>query len=124
MTQPLALLLYERLLPGSQLVHRLQDLGYRASTIPGAGALVETCLREKPLLLVVDVREQDQAVCEALRQLLQHPETSHLAIIATVPAKSPVTEEAVRQTGVRLVVHDHVVLAHLDQFIDQALSVD
>ena len=33
MTQPLALVLYEKLLPGSQLVNRLQDLNYRVQTI-------------------------------------------------------------------------------------------
>ena len=38
MTQPLALVLYERLLPGSQLVNRLQDLNYRVQVIADAGA--------------------------------------------------------------------------------------
>src|SRR5438445_9362650 len=33
MTTPLALVFYENLLPGSQLVNRLQDLGYRVQTI-------------------------------------------------------------------------------------------
>lgn len=124
MTQPLALLLYERLLPGSQLVNRLQDMGYRVNTIPGANNLVETCLREKPLLLIVDVREADDKVCAALRQLSASPDTNHIPVIATVPAQSPEAAEAARQSGVKLVVHDSVILAHLDQFIDQALQLD
>lgn len=123
-TQPLALLLYERLLPGSQLVNRLQDMGYRVSTVPGANSLMETCLREKPLLLVVDVREADDKVCTALRQLSTSPETNHIPVIATVPAQSPEAAEAARQSGVKLVVHDSVILAHLEQFIDQALQLD
>ena len=36
MTQPLALVLYEKLLPGSQLVNRLQDLNYRVQAIADA----------------------------------------------------------------------------------------
>ena len=40
MTQPLALVLYEKLLPGSQLVNRLQDLNYRVQVIPDAEKLV------------------------------------------------------------------------------------
>ena len=124
MTQPLALLLYERLLPGSQLVNRFQDLGYRVSTVPGATSLVDACLREKPLLLVVDVREADDKVCAALRQLSTNPETNHIPVIATVPAQSAEAAEAARQSGVKLVVHDSVILAHLEQFIDQALQLD
>ena len=44
MTQPLALVLYEKLLPGSQLVNRLQDLNYRVQTIADAAsaAVLET----------------------------------------------------------------------------------
>ena len=34
MTQPLALVWYEKLMPGSKLVNRLQDLGYRVLTAP------------------------------------------------------------------------------------------
>lgn len=123
-TQPLALLLYERLLPGSQLVNRFQDLGYRVSTVSGPTALVDSCLKEKPILLVADVRERDDRVCAALRQLTTNPDTSHIPIIATVPAQSPEAAEAARQSGVKLVVHDSVILAHLEQFIDQALQLD
>lgn len=123
-TQPLALLLYERLLPGSQLVNRLQDLGYRVSTVAGPTALVESCIREKPILLIVDVRDGDDRTPNALRQLAQNTETNHVAVIATVPSKSPAVEESVRQAGVKLVVYDNVILAHLEQFIEQALHID
>ena len=33
MTQPLALVFYEKLMPGSQLVNRLQDLNYRVQAV-------------------------------------------------------------------------------------------
>ena len=122
--QPLALLLFERLRPGSQLVNRLQDLGYRVTAVAGPAALVESCIREKPILLVADVREGDALACSALLQLSQNTETAHIPVIATVPAKSPATEEAVRHAGVKLVVHDTVILAHLEQFIDQALHLE
>lgn len=124
MTQPLAVLLFERLLPGSQLVNRLQDLGYRVSQTPGASALVQTCIQEKPILVIADVREQDDAVRAALRALTSDPQTQHLPVIGIVPAKSPQTAEEIRSFGVKLVVHDSVILAHLDQFIDQALQLD
>ena len=37
MTRPLALFVYEKLLPGGPLVNRLQDLGYRNVFMGGAG---------------------------------------------------------------------------------------
>ena len=40
MTQPLALVVYEKLLPGSQLLNRLQDLNYRVQAIANADSLV------------------------------------------------------------------------------------
>ena len=42
MSEPLALVLYEKLLPGSQLVNRLQDLKYRVQTISDPAKLTES----------------------------------------------------------------------------------
>ena len=39
MTQPLALVVYEKLLPGTQLVNRLQDLHYRVQAVTDADTL-------------------------------------------------------------------------------------
>jgi hypothetical protein len=123
-TQPLALLLYERILPGSQLVNRLQDMGYRVISVNGAGALVETCVKEKPIVLFADVRDGDDRVCAALRQLLAGAETGHIPVICTVPVQAPKVEEELRQMGVKLVVQENVILAHLGQFLEQALHLD
>jgi len=51
--QPLALVFYERLMPGSQLVNRLQDLNYRVLSLSDATRLMATVQRESPLLLFV-----------------------------------------------------------------------
>ena len=66
MKQPLALVLYERLLSGSQLTNRLQDLGYRVQAVTDAGRLVAEAAREKPLLLFADVGAGGTAVASAL----------------------------------------------------------
>ena len=39
MTQPLALFFTRRLMPGSQLVNRLQDLKYRVQTVNDLGVV-------------------------------------------------------------------------------------
>src|SRR2546423_14440364 len=41
MTQPLALVFYESLMPGSQVVNRLQDLKYRVQTINDPAMLLD-----------------------------------------------------------------------------------
>jgi len=48
MTEPLALVLYEKLLPGSQVVNRLQDLKYRVESISDASRLVECAEQIRP----------------------------------------------------------------------------
>ena len=50
MTQPLALVCYEKLLPGSQLVNRLQDLKYRVRPVADARLLVDCARQEKPMI--------------------------------------------------------------------------
>src|SRR3989442_450923 len=51
MTQPLALVLYERLLPGTQLVNRLQDLNYRVQTLSDPALLVDCAKQAKPMIV-------------------------------------------------------------------------
>ena len=53
--QPLALVFYEKLLPGSQLVNRLQALQYRVQAVNNAGELLAAVRREMPMLLLADL---------------------------------------------------------------------
>src|SRR3954471_11529819 len=55
MTKPLALVFYERLMPGSQLVNRLQDLGYRVSTCTDLACVLAQAETELPMVLVMDL---------------------------------------------------------------------
>src|ERR1041385_563719 len=82
MTTPLALVFYEALLPGSQLVNRLQDLGYRVLTHSQASTLVARARESKPFLLVMDLATRESDLCAVLRELRQAPETSHIPVLA------------------------------------------
>ena len=124
MKQPLALLLYEKLLPGGQLVHRLQDLGYRVQPVPAPSDLVSTAEREKPLLAFVDLEPRYQKTCEAISALRQNAATAHIPVIAFAAPQSEEAQEAARRAGATLVVADAALLVHLGQFLDQALQVD
>ena len=124
MTQPLALVLYEKLLPGSQLVNRLQDLNYRVQTVSDIRLLMECCEQTKPMLVVVDLRAAHQDVCAAISRLKQNASTKHLPIIAFGNEDLPEIQKAALAAGVTLIVSESALLNHLPQCLDQALSVD
>ena len=120
MTQPLALLLYEKLLPGTQLVNRLQDLGWRVQTCHDAAALARATGEHKPLLVLADLASSRGSVSDAIGQLRRATATRHIPVIAF--GADEATHAAAASAGANLVVSDTAILQHLSQFIDQVLS--
>jgi CheY-like chemotaxis protein len=123
-TQPLVILLYERILPGSQLLNRFQDLGYRVQAISNPRLLVETAGQEKPLLAVVDMPFANGGAAAAIAELRADAATSHLPVIAIVPANDKAWEEKAVQARATLVAHDNAIVPHLDRFLQQALQIE
>ncbi len=124
MKQPLALLLYEKLLPGGQLVNRLQDMGYRVQPVPGPADLLPTAEREMPMLAFIDLEPRFEAICEAIARLRGNRPTSHIPVIAFAGQQNAQAHEKARQAGATLVVNDSALLLHLNQFLEQALHVE
>jgi CheY-like chemotaxis protein len=122
--QPLALVFYESLLPGTQLVNRLQDLGYRVATASNPAQLLASAIQDKPMLVLADLASRTYNVPEAIGQLRQNPATSHLPVIAFAKDENEKSQEAARTAGATLVVNDTAILSHLQQFLDQALQLD
>ncbi|HEX9046331.1 MAG TPA: hypothetical protein VF988_04835 [Verrucomicrobiae bacterium] len=123
MMQPLAIILYERLMPGSQLVNRLQDMSYRVLTLNSVARLIATVQRESPLLLFIDLAASGD-VCEAIAKLKAEPSTAHLPVIGFAPDNAMHLLAAAQAAGASLAVSETVVSNHLPQLIDQALHVD
>ena len=124
MTQPLALVLYEKLLPGSQLVNRLQDLNYRVQAIGDASKLVECAEQSKPMLVLADLESPRNDVCAALARLRQHEPTKHLPVIAFSGEGATELQAAARLAGATLIVNETAILTHLHQILEQALHVE
>ena len=120
MTQPLALLLYEKLLPGTQLANRLQDLGWRVQTIHDPAALLASAEEYKPLLVLADLVSTRSAVSDGIAKLRQNKGTDHIPVIAFSSDQS--LNEPAARAGATLVVGDPAILQHLNQLMDQALS--
>ncbi len=124
MTQPLALVLYEKLLPGSQLVNRLQDLGYRVLTAPGPDQLTACAEQEKPMVVLVDLMSTKAKVADAIGQLRKNPATSHLPVIAFADEKEEALQTAAKDAGATVVVNEAAIITHLSQFLERALQLD
>jgi CheY-like chemotaxis protein len=124
MTQPLALVVYEKLLPGTQLVNRLQDLKYRVRAVTDAGVLVECARQEKPMVVLADLNSTRQDVCGAIARLKQDRATQHIPVIVFAPEESVEIQTAARKAGATLVVSDTAVLSHLPNFLEQALQIE
>ena len=124
MTQPLALLVYEKLLPGGQLANKLRDMGYRVIPVPGALDLVGTADREKPLVVVMDLEPRAGESAKAIGALRAQASTAHIPVVAFAGAQNEAAQNQAREAGATLITNDTSILAHLDQFLDQALRVD
>jgi PleD family two-component response regulator len=124
MTEPLALMLYERLLPGTQLVNRLQDLNYRVHTLNDPSQLISCAEELKPMLVLADLDFAQHDVCAAISNLRRHPLTQHLPVIAFGGEKIPRLQEAAQAAGVTLLAGDTALLTQLPQFLEQALHLE
>lgn len=124
MTQPLALVLFERLLPGSQLVNRLQDLNYRVQTVSDPKQLVSSAEQHKPMLVIVDLESGRSDMCQAMSALHQNPPTAHLPIIAVAGDATADLQSTARASGATFLASEAALLSHLPQFLEQALRVD
>jgi CheY-like chemotaxis protein len=121
--QPRALVFYERLMPGSQLVNRLQDLNYRVLSLEALDRLDATVQRESPLLLFIDLVSNGD-ICAAIASLRANPATAHLPVIAFAPEQSADLLTAAQKAGANIAVAETAVLNHLGPLINQALDLD
>lgn len=124
MTEPLALVFYEKLLPGQQLVNRLQDLGYRVQAVTDVKILESEVQNQKPLLLVAELPTDKPSVREAMLALKQNPATAHVPILAYASETNTAVQEAARTAGANLIASEAGLLDQLPQLLEQVLQVD
>jgi CheY-like chemotaxis protein len=124
MTKPLALVYYERLMPGSQLVNRLQDLGYRVQTLDDTSVLIETARREKPMIALIDLNTPRANICAIIKEIKDHGETGHIPIIAFAAQKDQKLHAEATRCGATLVAFDDALLPQLPHLLEHALRVE
>jgi len=124
MTSPLALVWYEQLMPGSQLVNRLQDLGYRVLTAGDSRTLQTQALAERPLLIMVDLATTRADPCAVISELRKHNEVRHVPVIAFGDPSNTVQAAAATRAGATLVAGRSAIVEQIPQLLEQALMVE
>jgi PleD family two-component response regulator len=122
--EPLALLMYQKLLPGSQLVNRLQDLNYRVQTVGTPADLAKSALAFKPMVVLVDLGAFDSELLQEVHRLRELEETRHLPVIGFGTASGLGAETTALAAGVTMVVSESAILSHLSQCLTKALELD
>jgi CheY-like chemotaxis protein len=123
-TTPLAIVFYEDLMPGSQLVNRLQDLQYRVQVVTDPGELVAVAGSAGPMLILADLVSTRADICALIQQLRRNPVTAHVPVIAFADDAEEALQGSARAAGATVVVADSAILTHLVQFIERALLVE
>lgn len=118
MTQPLALVYYEKLMPGSQLVNKLQDLNYRVQTVNEPAAFHSCAQDGRPLLAIVDLAGGD-AICGAIAALKADAATNHIPVIAFAAEGAAQAIEAALKSGAKLAVNEAAIISHLEELLNR-----
>jgi len=124
MTQPLALVFYEKLMPGSQLANRLQDMNYRVQAMNDLASFQKCAQSEGPMLVFVDLETRESDVCQAIAALKSNAATQHIPVVAFASEEAAELQAAAQQAGARLVVSETALLDHLPELLNQALQVE
>ena len=123
-SQPLALVLYEKLTPGSQLINRLQDMKYRVHPLGNPADLLSVSSEMKPLVIFADLDMPGTDVLGAVTRLRQNSTTAHIPVILLADEITDELNDKFKSSGATVTATDAAVLTHLPQLLEQALRVE
>ena len=124
MTQPLAIVFYESLLPGSQLANKLTDLGYRVQTSNLAASVADLVRQERPMVLVAELGLRHGDFCGVITELKRDPAVAHVPVIGYTAQRNKKLQDAAVKAGAKLVAADSAVLDQLPELLEHALAVE
>ena len=122
--QPLAVVAYKKLMPGSQVVNRLQDLGYRVQTVSDLMQLPDLAATGGLMLVIIDLDFEGDDVCGVISKLRKETTTAHVPIIAFLTEGSVVEAESVRAAGATLVANAAGIQHQLPDLLEAVLRVE
>lgn len=123
-SQPVSMVIHDRLMPGSAIANRLVDRGWRVHTCSGKDVLLEQLRRHKPMLVVVQLDLRGGDTCQLIQDLRADVELAHMAVLAYGPLANTRLRDAAITAGAQVVAAESSILEQLPSLIDAALAVD
>ena len=123
-TKPLAIVFYERLMPGSRVANKLADLGWRVTEAKSPAEIVPLVRSERPLLVVAELALRNGDLCSVIAELKRTPETEHVPVLGFVDPKNRSVSDAALAAGAKLVVGEVGIIDQLPQLLDHVLAVE
>lgn len=123
-TKPLAVVFYERLLPGSRVANRLSDLGWRVAEAKRPADIVTLARDERALVVIAEFASRSDEVCRAVTELKRTSETEHVPVLGYGDPAATKLSDAALAAGVSLVVAEAGLFDQLPQLLDHVLAVD
>jgi hypothetical protein len=123
-SKPLAIVFYEKLLPGGRLGFRLADLGWRVAEVKLAGELVPQVRAQKPVVVIAELALRTGDLCPLIADLKRDPDTAHVPVLGYGDPKNRKLAEAAVKAGARLVAAEAGLLEQLPQLLDHLLALD
>ena len=120
--EPLAIIAYKKLLPGSQLLNRLQDLRYRVHATHDLDGLLKLAANEGPMLILLDLDFEGLDTCAVVASLRADERTRHIPVIAFASDDQESLMETARKSGATMVAGTSGLATHLPQLLEQALA--
>jgi PleD family two-component response regulator len=111
-------------MPGSQLVNRLQDLGYRVQTLTEPSLLLATARKERPMVALVDLVTDRANICSIIKEMKEDEETGHIPVIGFAAQKDQKLHTEAARCGATLVAYDDALLPQLPQLLEHALRIE
>jgi DNA-binding response OmpR family regulator len=121
----LAIVFYERLLPGTQVVNRLTDLGYRVSTAHVASEIPQLVENQKPMVVVADLVLRAGDFITVITELKRSAATNHVPVLGFCdPKKHRKLADAAVAAGANMVAAEKGILDQLPRLLDHVLAVE
>lgn len=123
-TRPLAIVFYEKLLPGTQVVNRLTDLGYRVTATQTAVDVPRLVREHTAMVVIADLALRHGDFCGIIAQLRASPDLAHVPVLGYCDSKNRKLVVAALEAGAKLVAAEQGIPDQLAQLLDQVLAVE
>lgn len=123
-SQPVCIVLHDRLMPGSAIANRLVDRGWKVHTHPGVDGILDRLRHRRPMLLVVQLDLRGGDVCRLIEEMRADVELAHIAVLAYGPVANIRQRDEAIAAGAQVVAADSSILDQLPSLIETALALD